>query len=96
MKRPLAERTNEDHIKAARARVKASRTLLKQARTLLHESTGVESMSESTRKAVTQHARDIQLWVTELHHLALLLDKREAEAREHLATQVAARKRRAA
>jgi hypothetical protein len=96
MKRPVEERTNEDNLKAARARMKAARTLLRQAATLLRQSTGLESMSESTRELVTQSARRIDGWCSDLDFEADRTTTRIEEARAHLAAKVASRRGRAA
>lgn len=96
MKRLLAARTNEDNLRAARARIRAARTLLRQAATLLRQSVGLESMAESTREAVTQSARRIDGWCSDLDFEAGRTASRIDEAAAHLAAKVAARKRRAA
>ncbi len=93
MKRPVAQRTNEDNLRAARARLKAARALLRQAATLLRQSADRECMSERTREFVRQSAKQCDQWDFELtyesnRHCALI-----AEAEAHLAAQVAGRKR---
>lgn len=92
MKRPIARKTNEDNLRAARARIRAARTLLKQAATLLRQSVGLESMSEKTRVLVGDEA----LWVSEaataLNATANAVSRRITEAEEHLAVQVAKRR----
>lgn len=96
MKRPISPRTNEDNLRAARARIRAARTLLLQAATLLRQSVGLESMSESTRECVAVSARRIDGWVAGLAFEAGRTSSRIDEARAHLAAKVEARKRRAA
>jgi hypothetical protein len=96
MKRPVAVRTNEDNLRAARARLRAARTLLRQAATLLRQSVGLESMPDGTREAVAQSARRVDGWVSDVAYEAARVSSRITEAEAHLAAKVAARRRRAA
>lgn len=89
----VKRKTNEDNLRAARARLRAARTLLKQAATLLRQSADRECMSETTREFVRQSAKQCDQWDFELtyesnRHRALI-----AEAEAHLAAKVASRKR---
>lgn len=89
----MKRKTNEDNLRAARARLRAARTLLKQAATLLRQSADRECMSDTTRGLVRMDA-DITVDLREdAHRLSDAITRRIAEAEAHLAAQVAARKR---
>ena len=89
----MKRKTNEDNLRAARARLRAARTLLRQAATLLHQSAGLESMSERTREFVTHHARRCEWWQHDVGEEAGAITRRIAEAEAHLAAKVASRKK---
>lgn len=82
------------HLRHGRARIRGAATMLAQAAKLLRYSTGLESMSVSTADALSQDARALDGFISDLRWLADRLDGREAEANAHQAEM--RRKRRAA
>ena len=89
----MKRKTNEDNLRAARARLRAARTLLRQAATLLRQSVGLESMSDTTRLLATDTARRCDSYAVEAEIEAGRVTSRIAEAEAHLAAKVAGRKR---